>query len=76
MRNLLLTHLPVWNDPDIAYAEARSAFPGPVGVAEVAASYRIYPRPTPAHPETSTLHVVELLDPPLDAPALPTYPKI
>ena len=72
MRNLLLTHLPVWNDPDIAYAEARSAFSGPVGIAEMAASYRIYPRPTEAHPVTSTLNVVEVLDPPLNtAIALP-----
>ena len=26
VRNLLLTHLPVWNDPDIARAEAKSVF--------------------------------------------------
>ena len=72
VRNLLLTHLPVWNDPDIARAEARSAFSGPVGIAEMAASYRIYPRPTEAHPVTSTLNVVEVLDPPLNtAIALP-----
>ena len=62
----------MWNDPDIAYAEARSAFSGPVGIAEMAASYRIYPRPTEANPVTSTLNVVEVLDPPLNtAIALP-----
>ena len=72
VRNLLLTHLPVWNDPDIAREEARSAFSGPVGIAEMAASYRIYPRPTEANPVTSTLNVVEVLDPPLNtAIALP-----
>jgi ribonuclease BN (tRNA processing enzyme) len=32
-RRLLLTHLPVWTDPDVVLAEARSAFPGPVEVA-------------------------------------------
>ncbi|CNI79596.1 Uncharacterised protein [Mycobacterium tuberculosis] len=38
----------------------------------MAASYRIYPRPTEAHPVTSTLNVVEVLDPPLNtAIALP-----
>ncbi|MFC2656724.1 MAG: MBL fold metallo-hydrolase, partial [Rothia dentocariosa] len=71
VRNLLLTHLPVWNDPDIARAEAQSAFDGPVGVAEVAASYRVHPRPAPTHPPTSTLNVIELLDPPMSNISLP-----
>ncbi|MFC8599580.1 MULTISPECIES: MBL fold metallo-hydrolase [unclassified Isoptericola] len=30
---LLLTHLPVWNAPEVALAEARSAYDGPVEVA-------------------------------------------
>ena len=50
VRNLLLTHLPVWNDPDIARAEARSAFSGPVGIAEMAASYRARRRLTRSRP--------------------------
>ena len=29
-RRLLLTHVPVWTDPEVVLAEARSAFPGPV----------------------------------------------
>ena len=62
VRNLLLTHLPVWNDPDIARAEAKSVFTGSVGVAEVAASYRIHPRPKPTNPPTSTLNVIERFD--------------
>jgi ribonuclease BN (tRNA processing enzyme) len=32
-RHLLLTHVPVWTDPDVVLAEARSAFPGLVGLA-------------------------------------------
>jgi ribonuclease BN (tRNA processing enzyme) len=32
-RRLLLTHVPVWTDPAVVLAEARSAFPGPVEVA-------------------------------------------
>ncbi|MGF0116197.1 MBL fold metallo-hydrolase [Promicromonospora sp. Marseille-Q5078] len=32
--SLLLTHLPVWNSPEVALAEARSAYDGPVAVAE------------------------------------------
>ena len=31
-RRLLLTHVPVWTDPDVVLAEARSAFPGPVQI--------------------------------------------
>jgi len=29
-RRLVLTHVPVWTDPDVVVAEARSVFPGPV----------------------------------------------
>ncbi|SKC77860.1 MBL fold metallo-hydrolase [Krasilnikoviella flava] len=32
-RSLLLTHLPVWSSPDVARAEARSVYDGPVEVA-------------------------------------------
>jgi ribonuclease BN (tRNA processing enzyme) len=32
-RRLLLTHVPVWTDPQVVLAEARSAFPGPVELA-------------------------------------------
>lgn len=32
VRRLLLTHLPAWNDPEVALAEARSAFTGAVDV--------------------------------------------
>jgi ribonuclease BN (tRNA processing enzyme) len=36
-RRLLLTHVPVWTDPDVVLAEARSAFPGPVELARAGA---------------------------------------
>jgi ribonuclease BN (tRNA processing enzyme) len=32
-RRLLLTHVPVWTDPQVVLAEARSVFPGPVELA-------------------------------------------
>jgi ribonuclease BN (tRNA processing enzyme) len=32
-RRLLLTHVPVWTEPEVVLAEARSAFPGPVELA-------------------------------------------
>jgi ribonuclease BN (tRNA processing enzyme) len=32
-RRLLLTHVPVWTDPEVVLAEARAAFPGQVEVA-------------------------------------------
>lgn len=41
VKRLLLTHLPVWNDPGIVLAEARSAFPGPVEVVETGRIYVI-----------------------------------
>ena len=51
VRNLLLTHLPVWNDPDIARAEAKSVFTGSVGVAEVAAGAKASVIGCPMQPE-------------------------
>ncbi|MGN8245863.1 MBL fold metallo-hydrolase [Cellulomonas soli] len=33
-RRLVLTHLPVWNDPQVALAEARAVYDGPVMLAE------------------------------------------
>ena len=38
-RQLLLTHLPVWNSPERARSEAQREFHGPVGIAEPARSY-------------------------------------
>jgi ribonuclease BN (tRNA processing enzyme) len=32
-RRLVLTHIPAWNDPQVAVAEARSAYDGPVALA-------------------------------------------
>jgi ribonuclease BN (tRNA processing enzyme) len=59
-RNLLLTHLPVWNDPQEILAEARSAFDGSVELAEVSASYEVQPpRVSELHPPTTTLNVVQ-----------------
>ena len=40
-RRLLLTHLPVWNDPRTAEAAGCEAFDGPVSVARPARSYRV-----------------------------------
>jgi ribonuclease BN (tRNA processing enzyme) len=40
-RRLLLTHLPVWNDPADSLAEARGAFAGPVDVAEPGTVYEV-----------------------------------
>lgn len=40
-RRLLLTHLPVWNDPEESVREARSAYAGPVDVATPGAVYRL-----------------------------------
>ncbi len=33
VRRLLLTHVPVWTDPEVVLAEARSAFPGAIALA-------------------------------------------
>ena len=40
-RRLLLTHLPVWNDPADSLAEARGSFAGPVDVAEPGTVYEL-----------------------------------
>jgi ribonuclease BN (tRNA processing enzyme) len=40
-RRLLLTHVPVWTDPEVVLAEARSAFPGPVELARPGAVHVI-----------------------------------
>ncbi|RLY94682.1 MBL fold metallo-hydrolase [Kocuria tytonicola] len=39
VRRLLLTHLPVWNDPRVAESDAAGAYDGPVSVARAGASY-------------------------------------
>jgi len=38
---LLLTHLPVWTDPDVVLAEARSAYGGPLEVVGPGRRYRV-----------------------------------
>lgn len=38
-RRLLLTHLPVWNDPADTLAEARGSYAGPVEIAQVGTTY-------------------------------------
>ncbi|MDY6051156.1 MAG: MBL fold metallo-hydrolase [Rothia sp. (in: high G+C Gram-positive bacteria)] len=62
VRNLLLTHLPIWNDPAIALAEAQTAFDGPISVAEASATYRVNPRRSSqeyeSNPQTTTLKVI------------------
>ena len=40
-RRLLLTHLPVWNDPQRAAAEARETYEGPLAVAVSGLSYGV-----------------------------------
>ncbi|MFI6427395.1 MBL fold metallo-hydrolase [Promicromonospora sp. NPDC050880] len=40
-RRLLLTHLPVWNDPADSLAEARGSYAGPVDVAEPGTVYEL-----------------------------------
>lgn len=40
-RRLLLTHLPVWTDPDVVLAEARSAYDGPVEVVAPGQRYEL-----------------------------------
>lgn len=40
-RTLLLTHLPVWNDPQVVAAEARRTYDGPLAVAVSGLSYRV-----------------------------------
>lgn len=38
---LVLTHLPAWNDPQVALAEAASAYPGPIELATPSATYTL-----------------------------------
>lgn len=59
VRNLLLTHLPVWNDPEVIRAEAEAVFEGGLALAETGASYNIHPRPDKCAPKTTTLQVVQ-----------------
>jgi ribonuclease BN (tRNA processing enzyme) len=40
-RSLMLTHLPPWNDPDVAVAEARQVYPGPVSLAAPALQLQV-----------------------------------
>lgn len=42
--HLMLTHLPVWNDPAVARAEASRTYAGPICVAEDSRTYAIPPR--------------------------------
>lgn len=63
VRNLLLTHLPVWNDPEEIKAEAVEVFDGGIGVAETSASYRVHPRPVEIPAQTTTLQVINKMLP-------------
>ncbi|GGH59053.1 MBL fold metallo-hydrolase [Rothia aerolata] len=62
-RNLMLTHLPVWNDPDEIRAEAEAVFDGGIGLAETGATYLVHPRPVAledtTYPATTTLKVID-----------------
>lgn len=62
VRNLLLTHLPIWNDPQLALAEAAETFAGPTSLAEASATYRVNPRRPQQEgqpqPPTTTLKVI------------------
>lgn len=40
-RRLLLTHLPVWNDPAVSLAEARESYAGPVDIARPGTVYEL-----------------------------------
>ena len=40
-RSLVLTHLPPWNDPDVAVAEAVQVYPGPVSLATPALQLQV-----------------------------------
>ena len=42
-RNLMLTHLPIWNDPSVIRAEAEAVFDGGIGMAETGATYLVHP---------------------------------
>ena len=41
VRRLLLTHLPVWNDPQVAHAQAREVFDSEIGVVRAGDAYEI-----------------------------------
>lgn len=43
-RRLVLTHLPVWNDPQVVRAEAEEVYEGPVSLAQAGASYAVAPQ--------------------------------
>lgn len=58
VRNLLLTHLPIWNDPAEILAEAQEMFDGGIGVAETSATYQVHPRPDDSPTQTTTLQVI------------------
>ena len=38
---LVLTHIPAWHDPEVAYDEARAVWAGPLDVAQVGATYEL-----------------------------------
>ena len=38
---LVLTHIPAWNDPKVAYDEARAVWEGPLDLAQVGATYEL-----------------------------------
>jgi len=40
-RQLVLTHVPPWYDPEIALAEARTSYDGPVSLARAGAVYEV-----------------------------------
>lgn len=44
--HLVLTHLPIWNDPEALLAEARQAYDGPLCVARAERTYPVRPRRT------------------------------
>lgn len=53
-RALLLTHLPVWNDPETLWAEAAETYQGPLGVAEAGRSYPVSCGSAPAADELAS----------------------
>lgn len=58
VRNLLLTHLPIWNNPADIRAEAQEVFDGGIGIAEPSATYRVHPAPQETPVQTTTLQVI------------------
>jgi ribonuclease BN (tRNA processing enzyme) len=49
----VLTHLPVWTDPDVVLGEARTAFAGHVDLATPGRSYDLQPRSAGESPAES-----------------------